>query len=41
MAITKYQYAIEEMQQNEQQEQQAMETQRISNQELQLHKVTT
>lgn len=39
MAITKYQCAIEEIQQNEQQEQQAMEAQRIIKQELQLHKV--
>lgn len=39
MAITKYQYAIEEIQQNERQEQQAMEAQTIYNQELQLHKV--
>ncbi|XP_057201524.1 dynein regulatory complex subunit 3 [Triplophysa rosa] len=38
MAITKYQYAIEEILQNEQQEQQAMEAQRINNLELQLHK---
>ncbi|KAK2915924.1 hypothetical protein Q8A67_000298 [Cirrhinus molitorella] len=37
-AITKYQYAIEEMQQNELQNEQAMEAQKISNEELQLHK---
>ncbi|XP_073799701.1 dynein regulatory complex subunit 3 isoform X2 [Danio rerio] len=37
-ANAKYQYAIEEMRQNEMQEQQAMEAQKISNEELQLHK---
>ncbi|XP_051571594.1 dynein regulatory complex subunit 3 [Myxocyprinus asiaticus] len=37
-AFSKYQYAIEEMQHNELQEQEAMEAQKISNQELQLHK---
>lgn len=41
IASTKYKYAIEGMQQNELQEQQAMEAQKISNEELQLHKVTT
>lgn len=39
-AYTKYKYAIEGMQENELQEQQAMEAQKISNEELQLHKVT-
>ncbi|KAA0705312.1 Dynein regulatory complex subunit 3 [Triplophysa tibetana] len=38
MAITKYQYAIEEIQQNERQEEQAMEAQRSNDQELKLHK---
>uniref|UniRef100_A0A8C2JV88 Dynein regulatory complex subunit 3 n=1 Tax=Cyprinus carpio TaxID=7962 RepID=A0A8C2JV88_CYPCA len=37
-ANTKYKYAVEAMQQNELQEQQAMEAQKISNEELQLHK---
>ncbi|XP_073689261.1 dynein regulatory complex subunit 3 [Garra rufa] len=37
-AITKYQYAIEEMQQNELQNELALEAQKISNEELQLHK---
>ncbi|XP_016308057.1 dynein regulatory complex subunit 3 [Sinocyclocheilus anshuiensis] len=37
-ANTKYKYAIEGMQQTELQKQQAMEAQKISNEELQLHK---
>ncbi|XP_050962383.1 dynein regulatory complex subunit 3 [Labeo rohita] len=37
-ANTEYQYAIEEMQQNELQNEQAMEAQKINNEELQLHK---
>ncbi|XP_067285156.1 dynein regulatory complex subunit 3 [Pseudorasbora parva] len=37
-AFAKYQYAVEEMQHNELQEQQAVEAQKISNEELQLHK---
>ncbi|XP_059373752.1 dynein regulatory complex subunit 3 [Carassius carassius] len=37
-ANTKYKYAIEGMQENELHEQQAMEAQKISNEELQLHK---
>ncbi|XP_026064760.1 dynein regulatory complex subunit 3 isoform X2 [Carassius auratus] len=37
-AYTKYKYAIEGMQENELQEQQAIEAQKISNEELQLHK---
>ncbi|XP_051742051.1 dynein regulatory complex subunit 3 [Ctenopharyngodon idella] len=37
-AFAKYQYAVEEMQHNELQEQQAIEAQKISNEELQLHK---
>ncbi|XP_067238775.1 dynein regulatory complex subunit 3 [Chanodichthys erythropterus] len=37
-AFAKYQYAVEEMQHNELQEQQAIEAQKISNEELQQHK---
>lgn len=37
-AFAKYQYAVEEMQHNELQEQEAMEAQKISGEELQLHK---
>ncbi|XP_077069908.1 dynein regulatory complex subunit 3 [Siphateles boraxobius] len=37
-AFAKYQYAVQEIQQRELQEQEAMEAQKISNKELQLHK---
>ncbi|XP_055040332.2 dynein regulatory complex subunit 3 [Misgurnus anguillicaudatus] len=38
MGFTRYQYAIEEMQRDELQEQQAKEAEKINNQKLQLHK---
>lgn len=41
MAFTRNQYAIEEMQHDELQKQQAMAAEKINNQKLKLHKVTT
>jgi len=38
--LVKYHFALEDMKQNESQEQKAIEAQKISNEELQLHKVT-